>query len=196
MAPALRRELLLEGELLGDEPAQEEDLPAHLPFFLFVVCVCFCVSGSGSNLPPARARLGVYDPELGKAEQPGFFCRICRCDVRVWAQALAEQFPIAHGQSVKEGCCLRSLSDADTDPPTPPPVLAWPHQELLRGCRLHFNRLVKADTMSLSTSVLCLRVATNQDLNEGDLDKARLGLGHAFSRARMQLDPNRQETTP
>eukprot|EP00439_Symbiodinium_sp_Y106_P072271 s52_g13.t1 len=111
------------------------------------------------NLPKKKKtyQLGVYDPELGKA--------------------LAEQFPIAHGQSVKEGCCLRSLSDADTDPPTPPPVLAWPHQELLRGCRLHFNRLVK-------------------DLNEGDLDKARLGLGHAFSRARMQLDPNRQETTP
>ncbi|OLP93084.1 Nucleolar protein 56 [Symbiodinium microadriaticum] len=81
------------------------------------------------NLPKKKKtyQLGVYDPELGKA--------------------LAEQFPIAHGQSVKE---------------------------LLRGCRLHFNRLVK-------------------DLNEGDLDKARLGLGHAFSRARMQLDPNRQD---
>jgi len=80
------------------------------------------------NLPKKKTyQLGVYDPELGKA--------------------LAEQFPIAHGQSVKE---------------------------LLRGCRLHFNRLVK-------------------DLNEGDLDKARLGLGHAFSRARMQLDPNRQD---
>ena len=32
-----------------------------------------------------------------------------------------------------------------------------------------------------------------QDLSENDLDKARLGLGHAFSRHRMQLDPNRQE---
>lgn len=49
---------------------------------------------------------------------------------------------------------------------------AW--KELLRGCRMHFNRLVK-------------------DLSENDLDKARLGLGHAFSRHRMQLDPNRQE---
>lgn len=39
---------------------------------------------------------------------------------------------------------------------------------------MHFNRLVK-------------------DLSENDLDKARLGLGHAFSRHRMQLDPNRQE---
>lgn len=47
-------------------------------------------------------------------------------------------------------------------------------KELLRGCRMHFNRLVK-------------------DLSENDLDKARLGLGHAFSRHRMQLDPNRQE---
>jgi len=47
-------------------------------------------------------------------------------------------------------------------------------RELLRGCRAHFGRLVK-------------------DLNEVDLDKARLGLGHSFSRNRMQLDPNRQD---
>lgn len=47
-------------------------------------------------------------------------------------------------------------------------------RELLRGCRTHFSRLVK-------------------DLSELDLDKARLGLGHAFSRNRMQLDPNRQD---
>lgn len=60
---------------------------------------------------------------------------------------LGQQFSITHGQSVRE---------------------------LLRGCRMHFSRLVK-------------------DLNEGDLDKARLGLGHAFSRCRMQLDPNRQD---
>eukprot|EP00913_Durusdinium_trenchii_P022685 g21305.t1 len=81
------------------------------------------------NLPKKKKsyQLGVYDPELGKA--------------------LAEQFPITHGQSVKE---------------------------LLRGCRAHFGRLVKA-------------------LSDSDLDKARLGLGHAFSRHRMQLDPNRQD---
>lgn len=60
---------------------------------------------------------------------------------------LAAQFSITHGQSVRE---------------------------LLRGVRMHFNKLVK-------------------DLNEVDLDKARLGLGHAFSRNRMQLDPNRQD---
>jgi len=47
-------------------------------------------------------------------------------------------------------------------------------KEMLRGCRTHFHRLVK-------------------DLSELDLDKARLGLGHAFSRNRMQLDPNRQD---
>jgi len=47
-------------------------------------------------------------------------------------------------------------------------------RELLRGCRVHFPRLVK-------------------NLSETDLDKARLGLGHAFSRCRMQLDPNRQD---
>jgi len=47
-------------------------------------------------------------------------------------------------------------------------------RELMRGCRQHFGRLVK-------------------DLNELDLDKARLGLGHSFSRSRMQFDPNRQD---
>jgi nucleolar protein 56 len=47
-------------------------------------------------------------------------------------------------------------------------------RELLRGCRAHFSRLAK-------------------NLQETDLDKARLGLGHAFSRDRMQLDPNRQD---
>lgn len=60
---------------------------------------------------------------------------------------LGNTFAITHGQSVKE---------------------------LLRGCRMHFNKIVK-------------------ELNELDLDKARLGLGHAFSRNRMQLDPNRQD---
>lgn len=47
-------------------------------------------------------------------------------------------------------------------------------RELLRGCRMHFGKLVK-------------------DLKELDLEKARLGLGHSFSRNRMQLDPNRQD---
>jgi len=60
---------------------------------------------------------------------------------------LGTQFNVTHGQTVRE---------------------------LLRGVRLHFNRLVK-------------------DLSELDLTKARLGLGHAFSRNRMQLDPNRQD---
>merc|ERR1712203_344960 len=47
-------------------------------------------------------------------------------------------------------------------------------KELLRGCRHHFSRLVK-------------------DLSETDLEKARLGLGHSYSRSKMQLDPNRQD---
>lgn len=63
------------------------------------------------------------------------------------AKELAQSFSVTHGQSVRE---------------------------LLRGCRMHFSRLLK-------------------DLNETDLDKARLGLGHSFSRSRMQLDPNRQD---
>jgi len=60
---------------------------------------------------------------------------------------LSTSFSVKHGQAIKE---------------------------LLRGCRLHFSRLVK-------------------DLSEVDMDKARLGLGHAFSRSRMHLDPNRQD---
>lgn len=60
---------------------------------------------------------------------------------------LSERFKITHGNHVKE---------------------------LLRGCRLHFSRIVK-------------------DLAEMDLAKARLGLGHSYSRNRMRLDPNRQD---
>lgn len=63
------------------------------------------------------------------------------------AKELSARFSVTHGQSVRE---------------------------ILRGCRMHFSRLVR-------------------DLSETDLDKARLGLGHAFSRNRMQLDPNRQD---
>merc|ERR1712113_1168531 len=32
-----------------------------------------------------------------------------------------------------------------------------------------------------------------KQLNETDMEKARLGLGHSFSRNRMQLDPNRRD---
>merc|ERR1711924_407248 len=46
--------------------------------------------------------------------------------------------------------------------------------ELLRGCRAHFSRLIK-------------------DVAEGDLEKARLGLGHAYSRNKISFDPNRQD---
>jgi nucleolar protein 56 len=63
------------------------------------------------------------------------------------AKDLSASFSVTHGQSVRE---------------------------LLRGCRMHFGKLVK-------------------DLNDTDLEKARLGLGHSFSRNRMQLDPNRQD---
>jgi len=63
------------------------------------------------------------------------------------AKELSSQFSVTHGTNVRE----------------------W-----LRGCRCHFNKLMK-------------------DLSETDMDKARLGLGHSFSRNRMQLDPNRQD---
>ena len=59
---------LFRGEFLGDEPPEEEEVlsVARRPSF---------------GLPVTSFRLGVYDPDLGKA--------------------LAEQFPITHGQSVK-----------------------------------------------------------------------------------------------
>lgn len=47
-------------------------------------------------------------------------------------------------------------------------------KDLLRGCRAHFGKLVK-------------------ELTSDDADKARLGLGHCYSRSKMQLDPNRQD---
>jgi len=47
-------------------------------------------------------------------------------------------------------------------------------KELLRGVRAHFSKLVK-------------------DLSAVDANNARLGLGHCYSRSKMQLDPNRQD---
>lgn len=47
-------------------------------------------------------------------------------------------------------------------------------KELLRGVRMHFSKLVK-------------------ELTAVDAEKARLGLGHCYSRNKMQLDPNRQD---
>uniref|UniRef100_A0A0G4I955 Nucleolar protein 56 n=1 Tax=Chromera velia CCMP2878 TaxID=1169474 RepID=A0A0G4I955_9ALVE len=47
-------------------------------------------------------------------------------------------------------------------------------QELLRAVRTHFAKISKG-------------------LKEFDIDRARCGLGHAYSRTKMQLDPNRQD---
>lgn len=47
-------------------------------------------------------------------------------------------------------------------------------KELLRGCLLHFPRYIK-------------------EVSEEDFQKARCGLAHSYSRAKMQLDPNRQD---
>ncbi|KAK3406556.1 hypothetical protein EUGRSUZ_K02739 [Eucalyptus grandis] len=44
--------------------------------------------------------------------------------------------------------------------------------ELLRGVRLHFDRFIK-------------------DLKQGDLEKAQLGLGHSYSRAKVKFNVNR-----
>jgi len=47
-------------------------------------------------------------------------------------------------------------------------------KELLRGCILHFSKF-------------------ESSIKESDLDKARCGLSHCYSRTVMQLDPNRQD---
>ncbi|GAV68231.1 Nop domain-containing protein/NOSIC domain-containing protein/NOP5NT domain-containing protein [Cephalotus follicularis] len=46
--------------------------------------------------------------------------------------------------------------------------------ELLRGVRLHFDRFIK-------------------DLKPGDLEKAQLGLGHSYSRAKVKFNVNRND---
>ncbi|OII72426.1 uncharacterized protein cubi_00421 [Cryptosporidium ubiquitum] len=48
--------------------------------------------------------------------------------------------------------------------------------ELLRGIRIHFTRIVKSFDSSI-----------------GDLHKFQVGLGHSFSRNKLQFDPNKQD---
>jgi RNA processing factor Prp31 len=47
---------------------------------------------------------------------------------------------------------------------------------MFRGIRVHFTTYLK-----------------NEDFNENDLEKASLGLAHAFSRSRVGQDLNRQD---
>ena len=62
----------------------------------------FGVSG-GCCLQPPCARLGVYDPELGKAAS-GSFCRLCRCDL-----GLGTGF----GRAVPD--CSRPVGEGETE---------------------------------------------------------------------------------
>jgi nucleolar protein 56 len=55
-----------------------------------------------------------------------------------------------------------------------PVTLAQSAKELIRACRTHFARAVATIT-------------------EADLDRARCGLGHAFSRNKLKFDTNRQD---
>ena len=55
-----------------------------------------------------------------------------------------------------------------------PVTLAQSAKELIRACRTHFARAVATVT-------------------EADLDRARCGLGHAFSRNKLKFDTNRQD---
>ncbi|KAK6588464.1 hypothetical protein RS030_4599 [Cryptosporidium xiaoi] len=50
--------------------------------------------------------------------------------------------------------------------------------ELLRGIRIHFTRIVKS---------------FENGSNVGDLHKFQVGLGHSFSRNKLQFDPNKQD---
>ena len=55
-----------------------------------------------------------------------------------------------------------------------PVTLAQSAKELIRACRTHFARAVST-------------------VSEHDLDRARCGLGHAFSRNKLKFDTNRQD---
>jgi nucleolar protein 56 len=55
-----------------------------------------------------------------------------------------------------------------------PVTLAQSAKELIRACRTHFARAVST-------------------VSENDLDRARCGLGHAFSRNKLKFDTNRQD---
>lgn len=55
-----------------------------------------------------------------------------------------------------------------------PVTLAQSAKELIRACRTHFAKAVSTIT-------------------EADLDRARCGLGHAFSRNKLKFDTNRQD---
>jgi nucleolar protein 56 len=57
-----------------------------------------------------------------------------------------------------------------------PATISQSVKELLRGVRTHFARFTKG-----------------LDLDGEQLQKAQLGLGHAYSRNKMQFDPNRQD---
>lgn len=55
-----------------------------------------------------------------------------------------------------------------------PVTLAQSSKELLRACRSHFAKAVKT-------------------VSDADLDRARCGLGHSFSRHKLKFDTNRQD---
>jgi nucleolar protein 56 len=55
-----------------------------------------------------------------------------------------------------------------------PVTLAQSAKELIRACRTHFAKAVST-------------------ISEADLDRARCGLGHAFSRNKLKFDTNRQD---
>lgn len=73
------------------------------------------------------------------------------------------------------GVADKSLAEALTASDIPA-TITQSVKEKLRGVRIHFARLVKG-----------------LDLNSDQLEKAQLGLGHAYSRNKMQFDPNRQD---
>ena len=71
--------------------------------------------------------------------------------------------------------------------------------ELLRGVRLHFDRFIKDLKVGyiylFKYAVACSLYSSSDDiyffLQPGDLEKAQLGLGHSYSRAKVKFNVNR-----
>lgn len=66
--------------------------------------------------------------------------------------------------------------------------------ELTRFCRFHIKKCVKIiPTTSICTSPHPLLRRLMKQFGETDIMKFQVGLGHSFSRTKIQLDPNRQD---
>ena len=78
-------------------------------------------------------------------------------------------------RQAKTAAARKAFAEAVTQSEIPA-TISSSAKELLRGVRMHLARFTKG-----------------LDLPAEQIQKAQLGLGHAFSRNKMQFDPNRQD---